>query len=983
VLGEQEHVLLITQHHIVSDGWSIGILLREMSALYGAFSRGADDPLAPLTLQYADYAVWQRAWLHGEELQRQLDFWLNHLRGAPALLELPADRTRPAVQSYAGGHLALTLPETLSDQLRALSRQHGTTLFMTMLAGWSLLLARLSGQDDVVIGTPVANRQRREVEDMIGFFVNTLALRVRLDGDLDVAQLLARVKDTTLDAYAHQDLPFEQVVEALAPARSLGHSPVFQAMLALNNTPDSGEFALPGLSLQSVGHAHQTTQTDLSLAIVDMGDTIGCGIEYASDLFDEATVRRWAAHFQVLLAAMADPAAAGMPVAALPLLSAPERAHIVRDFNRDDATYACHALGHRGFEQHAAAQPDAEAVVDGERSLSYGELNRCANRLAHYLVGLGVRPEDRVAICVERGIEMIVAILAVLKAGAAYVPLDPGNPAERLAFIFADSAPTVVLTQAALRDRMGEAPVPVLLLDALPGPVEACPSTDPDAGMLGLTGAHTAYLLYTSGSTGQPKGVMVEHAQLANLIGSHMHMCAYSAQDRYLQFASFGFDSSVVEIFPALSSGGALVLRQASMVAPDGAFAAFLERHRITEVNLPTSFWHQWTLEIAEGRCLPPASLRLVVIGGEKAERRNMAHWFAALGERRCPCINTYGPTEATVYVTAVAYDSAESLPDGEIPIGRPVGRARVHVLDALGQVVPVGVAGEIHIAGPAVARGYFGRADLTLQRFVADPFEPAPGARMYKTGDLGRWLPDGHIEFLGRNDFQVKLRGYRIELGEIEARLSACSGVREAVVVAREDRQGHKQLVAYLVPQQGHTVDPAALRAQIGTGLADYMVPTAMVALDAIPRNHHGKLDRDALPAPDQAALATSPYEAPQGEIEQALAATWQGLLGLERVGRNDHFFELGGHSLLATQLVARIRAGFDVELPLMTVFRTPTLAALGAAVATLQIGRYAEEDVARIAADMDGMSEAELQAWLDKDAGADGAKINLPEVN
>ncbi|KQZ30950.1 hypothetical protein ASD58_30105 [Duganella sp. Root1480D1] len=954
--------------------------------------------------------MWQRDWLQGEALQRQLDFWHAHLDGAPALLELPTDRARPAVQSYAGGQVALTLPAPLVEGLRDLGKRHGTTLFMTMLAGWSLLLSRLSGQDEVVIGTPVANRQRSEVEGMIGFFVNqdevvigtpvanrqrsevegmigffvnTLALRVRLDGALDVAQLLAQVKASTLDAYAHQDVPFEQVVEVLKPQRSLGHSPVFQAMLALNNTPDGGEFSLPGLSLQSVGRKHETTQVDLSLAVVDNGLAISFAIEYASDLFEQATIQRWAEHLLIVLQAMVEKDGAGRLVQRLPLLSPASHAQIVHGFNRDDAPYALHGLAHQGFEQLAAAQPDAEAVVDGERSLTYGELNRRANQLAHYLLGLGVKPDDRVAICVERSAEMIVAILAVLKAGAAYVPLDPNNPAQRLAFIFADSAPKVLLTQVSLQPHMGSIPVPVLLLDSLPHAVGAQPSTDPDPGVLGLTGTHTAYLLYTSGSTGQPKGVMVEHAQVVNLIGSHMQMCAFSAADRYLQFASFGFDSSVVEIFPALSSGGALVLRPASMVAPDGAFVAFLEKHGVTEVNLPTSFWHQWTQEVAEGRCLPPASLRLVVIGGEKAERRHMASWFAALGERRCPCINTYGPTEATVYVTAVAYDSLQSLPDGEIPIGRPVGRARLHLLDPLGQVVPLGVSGEIHIAGPVVARGYLGREELSRERFLADPFDDAAAARMYKTGDVGRWLPDGNIEFLGRNDFQVKLRGYRIELGEIEARLAACQAVREAVVIAREDRQGHKQLVAYIVPQPGQVVDPAALRAEIGNSLAEYMVPSAMVSLDAIPRTNHGKLDRDALPEPDHAALSTTPYEAPQGEIETVLASIWQRLLGMEQVGRNDHFFELGGHSLLATQLVARVRAECAVDLPLMTVFQTPTLAALAAAVASLQIARYNEDDIARVAGEMEGMSEAELQAWLERSQGLDDSSIDLPQTN
>ncbi len=930
--GEDEHVLLITQHHIVSDGWSIGVIIREFATLYTVYCEGRPNPLPPLEIQYADYAVWQRGWLQGEELERQTSFWRDHLVGAPALLELPTDRPRPAVQGYAGAVVPVALSAELAGRLRALAQSHGTTLFTVLLAGWSLLLSRLSGQDDVVVGVPVANRQRREVEALVGFFVNTLALRTRFAEPMTVAGLLAQVRETTLGAFAHQELPFEQVVEAVQPVRSLSHSPLFQVMLSLNNTPGGDALDLPGLTLSQVQGEHTIAQFDLSLSLNDGGAGLHGGIDYAVALFDRSTIERLVGHFVTLLEAMS--ASDAQPIATLPIMTDAQRSQVVKGFNATSADYPKDALIHELFERQAAAQPDAVAVVCGESSLRYGELNARANQLAHELVARGVRPDDRVAICVERGLEMIVGLLAILKAGGAYVPLDPVYPVERLTYMLEDSAPVVLLAHAALAQRLPDHGVPTLCLDTGDAQVSlaARPTHNPDTRGHGLTARHLAYVIYTSGSTGQPKGVMVEHASATNLILSHCAYCGLVDSDRVLQFASFAFDASVEEIFPALCVGASIVVRPAELSLDGPSFSAYLDRFGVTVAELPTAFWHLWAQSVDTIAC---SALRLVVVGGEKAERRVLQAWTRAGGMANRRWLNTYGPTESTVYSVAIVFDEATPLPDSEIPIGRPIANTQVYILNAQGEPVPVGVSGEIHIGGDGVARGYLNRPELTAERFVRDPFSADPQARMYRTGDLGRWLPDGNIEYLGRNDFQVKIRGFRIELGEIEARLAACDGVREAVVLAREDVPGDKRLVAYVTPAPGAEIAVAEVRARLSTQLPDYMVPSAFVVLEAFPLTPNGKLDRKALPAPDGASLSRREYEAPQGAIEQGLAEIWQSLLKVEQVGRQDDFFELGGHSLLAVQVVSHVRERLGVDVALRELFVHPALHAFAEAVA------------------------------------------------
>jgi amino acid adenylation domain-containing protein len=914
-LADDDHALLVTMHHIVSDGWSMGVLVNEFSALYAAYTQGRPDPLPPLPIQYADYAVWQRRWITGEVLQRQLDFWRHHLTGAPALLELPTDRPRPAAQDYAGAAFSFELDAELTAKLKALSQHHGTTLFMTLLAAWAALLARLSGQLDVVIGTPVANRHRAEIEPLIGFFVNTQALRIDLSGSPSVAELLAQVRATALAAQTHQDIPFEQVVEALSPDRSLAHAPLYQVVFVMQNTP-RGELQLPGVSLDVVRATTPSATTDLWWSVEEAGERLTCSVIYARALFDAATIERWSRMWRTLARAMC--AGDAQPLTQLPLLEPAERDQLVRGFNAADQAQPDGHCVHQLFEAQAARTPNAQALAGPGVTLSYAQLNARANRLAHCLIALGVRPDALVAIALPRGIDMVVALLATLKAGGAYVPLDPEYPAERLGHMLDDCKARWVLTDTAVQARLPASralmTATVLELDACPAPWDTCPDTNPDAAALRLTPSHLAYVIYTSGSSGRPKGAMVAHAGLCNLALAQIDGFAVTSHSRVLQFASFSFDACISEVLMALCSGAALYVPAPGVLA-GSALHDVLRDGRITHATLPPA-----VLAGLSDEALP--GLHTLVMAGEAASQALVQRW--ATGRR---LINAYGPTEATVCATMQPCDPKHA---GSPPIGSPLAHTRIYILDAYGQLSPVGVAGELHIAGVQLARGYLRRPDLTAERFVPDPFG-APGARMYKTGDLGRWRADGTIEFLGRNDHQVKIRGFRIELGEIEAALCAHPEVQEAVVLARDDVPGDPRLVAYIVGQAASQV----LRQHLGSRLPTYMIPSAYVTLEALPLTPNGKLDRKALPAPDGSAFFAPAHEPPQGGIETGLAQLWRELLGQERIGRHDDFFALGGHSLRAVQLISRIRAALGMDVALSELFAQPTLAGFAQRVA------------------------------------------------
>ncbi|WP_156349358.1 non-ribosomal peptide synthetase, partial [Burkholderia sp. E168m22] len=703
-LQDDDHLLLITQHHIVSDGWSVGLLIQEVIALYTAFCQGKQDPLPPLPIQYADYAAWQQQWLQGDVLQRQIDFWKDYLAGAPTLLQLPADRPRPAIQRHVGSRLPFALDAKTTAGLHSLSTRHGTTLFMTLLAGWAILLSRVSGQDDVVVGTPVANRQRAEIESLIGFFVNALALRVKLDGDPNVADLLARVKESSVAAYAHQDLPFEQVVEALQPPRSLSHNPLFQANLTLENVPTEQKLTLPGLDVETVELPHLTTQFDLALHLMERDDVIEGRFYYSSDLFDAATIERLAEQFQVLLQGMVDDDT--QRVSRLPLLSTAERERILVSFNRTARAFPHEALIHQLFEEQVRLQPDAIAVIHEAHSISYAALNERANQIAHHLVGLGLRPDDRVAICVERSIDMVAGLLGILKAGACYVPLDPAYPAERLSHMLRDSAPAALLTQRALLDALPQHTVPVLLLDDpdAAAMLRAYPAHNPDPLTLGLSSHNLAYVIYTSGSTGTPKGVMVEHRGVLNLWLALENTVFGEVPDamRVGQNAALSFDASV-QAFLQLLSGRTMVLFPQAIRRDSAAFLEYLRKHKVEAFDCTPS---QLEFLINDGVLGQDAlNPKVILIGGEAIGDEL---WQRLASLRSTRVYNLYGPTECTVE-SVIAHVSR----DGRKPhIGRPIANTQVYLLDGQGQPVPIGVTGEIHIGGVGLARGYLGQPE-------------------------------------------------------------------------------------------------------------------------------------------------------------------------------------------------------------------------------------------------------------------------------
>ncbi|AJX09585.1 non-ribosomal peptide synthetase [Burkholderia pseudomallei] len=948
-LEDEAHVVQVVMHHIASDGWSVGVFLQELSALYGSFIAEQGDPLAPLPLQYADYAAWQRRWLASGQLEKQGAFWQTNLSGAPTLLELPTDRPRPPKQSHAGASVEVKLGAALSERVKRLSQRHGVTPYMTLLSSWAAVLSRLSGQEEVVIGSPVAGRNRTEVEALIGFFVNTLALRLDLSSEPTVGELLKRTKAQVLSAQAHQDLPFDQVVERVKPPRSTAHPPLFQVMFVWQNMP-AGELTIPGLTIRAVETPLQTAQFELTLSLREAGDDIVGHLNYASALFDESTVRRYVTYWRRLLEGMtAGPA--NVSVARLPLLDEAERKQVVYAWNATERDYPIEQCIHQLFEAQVDRKPEAIALTfDGQR-LSYAELNARANRLAHYLQGRGVGPDRLVALCAERGIEMVVGLLAILKAGGAYVPLDPAYASDRLRGIVEDSQPALVLADAVGRAALGELDGALPVIDPETDALRwrEMPATNPEVASQHVH--HLAYVIYTSGSTGRPKGVMVEHAQVVRLFGATQAWFGFDERDVWTLFHSYGFDFSVWEMWGALLHGGRLVIVPTEVTRTPSAFFALLCAEGVTVLNqTPSAFQAlmsaQEEREEAAGNIeranVVAHRLRYVIFGGEALEPRTLASWYARHGERT-QLVNMYGITETTVHVTYCALRAEDAMRLGASPIGVRIPDLQLYVLDARREPVPMGVTGELYVGGAGVARGYLNRPELTRERFIDDPF--VAGGRLYKTGDLARWRTDGSLEYLGRNDFQVKIRGFRIELGEIEAQLAKVTGVREVVVLARDSAaevrdnatpnapmpksssETEKRLVAYYTGD----ADVAALRAQAAQHLPSYMVPSAYVRLDAWPLTPNGKLDRRALPAPADDAYARAEYEAPQGAKEEALAVIWRELLHVERVSRHDNFFELGGHSLLAIGVIERMRRE-GLHTDVRSIFNAQTLSDLAA---------------------------------------------------
>ncbi|MBH1872615.1 amino acid adenylation domain-containing protein, partial [Serratia marcescens] len=915
-LADEEHLFLLTCHHIVSDGWSTGILLRELGALYGAFRRGDADPLPLPTLQYPDYAAWQRRYLTPERLAAQAQYWRETLSDAPALLTLPTDRPRPTVQSFSGGEVPIAIDAELTQALRQFSRQHGGTLFMTVLAAWSLVLARMAGQQELVIGTPEANRGRLETESLVGFFVSTLALRIDLRDDPDLPTLIARIRHAVLAARENRDLPFEQVVELVNPPRHLGYTPLFQVMLAWQDG-SVRDISLPGLQAESAELGYQIAKYDLTLDLAERDEQISGTLNFATALFDRATAERYGVYLVQVLRAMATNAT--QPASHLDLLPAAERELLLYGWNRTAEVYPAQSCAHVLFEQWVQRTPDAVAVVNDRDSLSYAQLNAHANQLAHQLIAQGVRPGDRVATSLERSVSLVIAQLAILKAGAAYVPLDPHLPVARQAWIIGDSGASLILCDRDIdREIAGE--IACLRIDRL----RQNPTHDP---AVPRAGGAPAYIMYTSGSTGTPKGVMVTHQGILRLAINN-RFASFERGDRFAFAANPAFDASTLEMWGALLNGASLAIIAPEVLTEAEALAAALVRQGINVLFLTTSLFNQYAHSIAATL----AQLKYLLSGGEAADPHAFARMLKEAGPVRL--INAYGPTECTVFATTATIERVD--PWQRLPIGRPIGNTRIYLLDEHGQPVPLGATGEIYIAGPGVALGYLNRAELTAERFLADPFNP--GERMYRTGDLARYLPDGNIDYLGRNDRQMKIRGFRIECGEIEARVAGHPAVREAVVDVLGEAD-NKRLVAWVVPEADAARQTLAvtLRQYLAGMLPEFMLPAAWVALDTLPLTPNGKLDRRALPEPQEDAYVREVYAEPEGELETLLAGIWRELLGIERVGRHDNFFELGGHSLLAVKLMAQLRR-VGLSAGVQTLFTAPTLSTLAQTLVTQQ---------------------------------------------
>lgn len=922
-LGQDEHILLVTLHHIVSDAWSAHVLVREVTALYTAFAAGRPSPLQPLTIQYADFAAWQRQWLSGDVLEKELRYWKDRLKGDLPVLALPTDHLRPAVQTFNGASISHKVSSALMLRIKELSRTEGVTLFMTLLAAWYLLLNRYTGQNDILVGSPIANRTRQEIEGLIGFFVNTLVLRVDLSGNPTVKEFLERVRTLCLDAYSHQDVPFEKLVEVLQPARDVSYSPLFQVMFDLQNAPVS-DMDIPGLRIMPVEIENKTSKVDLSLSIQEGGQELTVSIDYNTDLFEAQTIERMLGHFQTLLESMvAEPEAC---VSKLSFLTTDERNTVVTGWNETAMAYPEIGWLPEAIAAQAARTPEARAVTLDDHTLTYAELLARATQLAQQLRQQGVGPDMLVGVAMERSLELVVALLGILQAGGAYLPLDPDYPAERLAFMLADARPVLLLTQASLRARFPTYSGPMWCLDTDELPISGQPATALDVA---FHGTHLAYTIYTSGSTGQPKGVGNTHAGLLNRLQWMQTQYRLTPMDRVLQKTPFSFDVSVWEFFWPLLVGAELVLAQPGEHRDGLRLLDRIIRHQITTLHFVPPMLDAFLETPGLERC---GSLRRVFCSGEA---------LPAAVARRCldtfpqaELHNLYGPTEAAIDVTAWACRPADC--ERGLPIGHPIANTQLYLLDPDGQPVPIGVPGELYIGGIGVARGYHGRPALTAEKFVPNPFGTEPGDRLYRTGDRARARPDGAFEYLGRFDHQVKLRGFRIELGEIEARLMQHQTVRDAVVLLREDSPGLKRLVAYVTAHEGQAVDTAAVRTWLQVGLPEYMVPALILPLEDLPLTPNGKVDRKALPIPDFTDRLAHQYVEPRTPTEQRLTEIWAEVLGVQRVGIHDNFFDLGGHSLLAVQVMTRIREtmeGIRGQFPLIAVFQFPTVAALAEA--------------------------------------------------
>jgi amino acid adenylation domain-containing protein len=915
-LSPQQHILLLVMHHIASDGWSVKILAEQLTNLYQAFINGEPNPLPELPIQYADYAVWQRQWFSGQILENQLNYWKQQLTGASPVLELPTDRPRPSVQSYRGAKQHFLIPLEVAQALSALSRTEGVTLFMTLLAAFEILLYRYSGQEDIVVGSPIAGRNRVEIEGLMGFFVNTLVLRTDVSGNPSFRELLQRVRSIALSAYAHQDLPFEKLVEELQPQRSLSYHPLFQVMFVLQNFP-AQTFELPGLTITPTDVNTVTSTFDLTLSLIQTEQGLSGTWEYSTDLFDAATIERMSRHLQILLAGVvANPQ---QQIGQLPLLTATEQHQILVEWNNTQALYPQQCI-HQLFEQQVELSPDAVALVFENRQLTYRELNARANQLAHYLQTLGVVPEVLVGICMERTVEMVVGLLAILKAGGVYVPLDPTYPLERLSLMLEDAQPLVLLTQQHLLKQLPHDGRKAVCIDSdwqAIAQQSAANLTDE------MTADHLAYIIYTSGSTGKPKGAAVSHQAISRLLFNTNYI-NIQPSDRIAQVSNTSFDAATFEIWGALLHGAQLIGITKDIALSPREFATKLQEQEISTMFLTTALFNQLASVVPNAF----KNLQHLLIGGDAIDLRSVKAILKNGSPQRL--LNVYGPTECTTFST---WYLIQDVPEGAttLPIGRPISNTQTYILDRFHQPVPPGIPGELYIGGPGVAKGYLNRPELTEERFIPNPFSSEEEARLYKTGDLVRYLPDGNIEFIGRIDNQVKIRGFRIELGEIEAVLSQNPAIQSVAVIVRQDTPGDKRLVAYVVPNQNQATTVSGLRHFLKQKLPHYMIPAAFVMLEVLPLTPNGKVNRRALPAPEEVKQELeATFVAPRNELERQVTRIWEDILTVKPISVRDNFFDLGGHSLLAVKLFAQIEQKFGKKLPLATLFQSGTVEAL-----------------------------------------------------
>jgi amino acid adenylation domain-containing protein len=893
VLGDLDHVLLLNVHHIVCDGWSLSLLFDEMSELYRAFAAGLPSPLPDVPIQYPDYTLWQREWLKGGELDRQLGFWRDLLRGELPVLELPSDRARPPLPTFAGGWIKFDLSGELTSGVAALARREGISLYMTLLGAFVVLLHRLSGQAEILVGSPIANRDRAQIEGAIGFYTNTVVFRTDLQGGPTFRALLGRIKQDALGVYANQDAPLGEVVSAVRPERSAGHNPLFQAMLGFQKAPEAA-LALAGVKVTPLVVHNGTSKFDLLMEVQETAAGMQCFLEYSLDLFDDATARRFIEHFRALIEGIVrDP---DRPVDELPILSSLERRRILVDWNATAADYPRTSCLHDLVVAQASRTPEAIAVEYEDERLTYGELERRSGVLARYLRALGVGPDVMVGVFLDRSPEMIVGLLGILRAGGAYLPLDPSFPPERLATMVSDARAPVILTQESLAARVPAHDARQIVLDtgwersAVDGLTEGSEEPERRTGPDNL-----AYMIYTSGSTGRPKGVQIPHRAVVNFLTSMSREPGITSADRLLAVTTLSFDIAGLELYLPLIVGGTVVLAGRDLATDGPRLLAELSSAGVTMMQATPATWRMLLEAGWEG----PSDLT-ILCGGE-AWPPGLA---TALLERSARLYNMYGPTETTIWSTCSRVTEGST-----VLIGSPIANTQTYVLDGELEPVPIGVAGELYIGGDGLARGYWERPELTAERFIPDPFRPEPGARLYRTGDVARYLPNGMLQYLGRSDDQVKVRGFRIELGEIEAVLAQHPAVRQAVAVVREDVSGDKRIVAYVVHRASPSPTVSELRKFLRGLLPEYMVPHLFVELEGLPLTQNGKIDRRALPDPFEVCSDRAEEHAPpRTPLEVFVADLWRELLHVERVGLRDNFFDLGGHSLLSMQVAHRI---------------------------------------------------------------------------